>query len=41
LRTAHQTKQGDVIEVQGARANNLQNVCLSIPKNALTVITGV
>ena len=41
LRTAYESTQADVIQVQGARANNLQNVNLSFPKNALTVITGV
>ncbi|MFN2302641.1 MAG: ATP-binding cassette domain-containing protein [Anaerolineales bacterium] len=41
LRTAYQSTQGNAIQVQGARANNLKNVTLNIPKNALTVITGV
>lgn len=33
--------QGKVIAVRGARVNNLKNVDLDIPRNALTVITGV
>ncbi len=31
----------DVIFIKGARANNLRNVSLAIPKNKLVVITGV
>src|SRR5262245_22577297 len=31
----------DVIEVRGARENNLKNVSLDIPKRRLTVFTGV
>ncbi|MGO3815796.1 MAG: excinuclease ABC subunit UvrA, partial [Cellulosimicrobium funkei] len=31
----------DVIRVQGARANNLQDVSVEIPKRRLTVFTGV
>jgi excinuclease ABC A subunit len=31
----------DVIEVRGARENNLAGVCLDIPKRRLTVFTGV
>ncbi|MGM9550689.1 MAG: excinuclease ABC subunit UvrA [Clostridia bacterium] len=31
----------DYIEVKGARANNLKNVSLKIPRNTLTVFTGV
>ena len=31
----------DVIRVQGARENNLRDVCLEIPKRRLTVFTGV
>ena len=31
----------DVISIRGARANNLQNVSVDIPKGALTVVTGV
>ena len=30
-----------VISIRGARANNLQNVSVDIPKGALTVVTGV
>lgn len=32
---------GDFIEVIGARENNLKNIDISIPKNTLTVITGI
>ncbi|HMN90871.1 MAG TPA: hypothetical protein PKD70_14180, partial [Saprospiraceae bacterium] len=31
----------DVIFIKGARANNLRNVSLAIPKNKLVVVTGV
>jgi len=31
----------DFIEIKGARAHNLQNVDINIPKNKLTVITGL
>ncbi|MFD0818627.1 excinuclease ABC subunit UvrA, partial [Micromonospora zhanjiangensis] len=31
----------DMIEVRGARENNLRDVCLDIPKRRLTVFTGV
>ena len=31
----------DVIFIKGARANNLKNVSLNIPKNKLVVVTGV
>ena len=31
----------DTISIKGARANNLQNVDLQIPKNQLIVVTGV
>src|SRR6478736_447402 len=31
----------DVIEVRGARENNLQDISLDIPKRRLTVFTGV
>ena len=31
----------DYITVRGARANNLKNVSLKIPRNKLTVFTGV
>ena len=33
--------QTDAIEVKGARENNLKNVNVTIPRNALTVITGL
>ena len=33
--------QTDAIEVKGARVNNLKNVNVTIPRNALTVITGL
>ena len=29
------------IEIRGARANNLKNISISIPKNKLIVVTGV
>ncbi|MDB4625056.1 hypothetical protein OAE21_03180, partial [Rubripirellula sp.] len=32
---------GDVIRIRGARVHNLQNVSLDIPRDALTVVTGV
>ena len=41
IKSAYQTSQPSLIKIKGARANNLKNVDLSIPKNALTVITGV
>ena len=31
----------DTLEVYGARVNNLKNIDVSIPHNALTVITGL
>ena len=31
----------DIIYIKGARANNLKNVELKIPKNKLVVVTGV
>jgi len=34
-------KPGNFIEIKGARANNLKNVDLNIPKNQLVVVTGV
>jgi excinuclease UvrABC ATPase subunit len=34
-------RRSDVIEVRGARANNLAEVCVDIPKGRLTVFTGV
>jgi excinuclease ABC subunit A len=33
--------QQQSIHIQGARVNNLKNICLHIPKNRLVVITGV
>ena len=35
------SKRKDTIKIKGARANNLQNVDLEIPKNQLIVVTGV
>jgi excinuclease ABC subunit A len=35
------TKAEDVIEIIGAREHNLKNVHLTIPRNQLTVITGI
>src|SRR5690554_8194799 len=29
------------IEIKGARVNNLKNICVSIPRNTFTVITGL
>ena len=37
----HAADSHDVIQVQGARQNNLQNVSVQIPKRRLTVFTGV
>ncbi len=31
----------DKIEIKGAREHNLKNVDISIPKNKLTVVTGL
>ena len=31
----------DFIEIKGAREHNLKNVDINIPKNKLTVITGL
>ncbi|GAA1820919.1 excinuclease ABC subunit UvrA [Nesterenkonia flava] len=39
--TAHPADAHDMIRVQGARQNNLQDICLEIPKRRLTVFTGV
>ncbi|MBD5787487.1 excinuclease ABC subunit UvrA [Cellulosimicrobium terreum] len=39
--TPHAADTHDVIRVHGARANNLQDVSLEIPKRRLTVFTGV
>ena len=33
--------QADFISVVGARQNNLKNINIKIPKNKLTVITGL
>ena len=38
---AHAADSHDLIRVQGARENNLQNVSVDIPKRRLTVFTGV
>jgi excinuclease ABC subunit A len=35
------SRRADAIQVRGARANNLQNVSVDLPKRALTVVTGV
>ncbi|MHB1064580.1 MAG: ATP-binding cassette domain-containing protein [Georgenia sp.] len=37
----HVADSHDLIRVQGARENNLKNVCVEIPKRRLTVFTGV
>src|SRR5690349_9366317 len=37
----HAADSHDVIQVRGARENNLADVCLDIPKRRLTVFTGV
>ena len=36
-----ETKKTNNIDVYGARVNNLKNVDVSIPRNSLTVITGL
>ena len=41
LTTKNQFKQSDVIAIKGARANNLKNISVDIPKGTLTVVTGV
>ncbi|MFZ8474710.1 ATP-binding cassette domain-containing protein, partial [Staphylococcus aureus] len=33
--------ESPVIRIQGAREHNLKNISLDIPKNQLTVITGL
>lgn len=38
---SHRADSHDVIRVEGARVNNLQNVSIEIPKRRLTVFTGV
>ncbi|MCA7014969.1 excinuclease ABC subunit UvrA [Dickeya dadantii] len=35
------TKHTDMMEIVGARQNNLKNISLSIPKNAITVFVGI
>ena len=40
MRTMEVNKQGE-IHIVGARVNNLKNVNVTIPRNALTVITGL
>lgn len=37
----HSTNSEQLIIVEGARENNLKNISVSIPRNALTVITGL
>jgi excinuclease UvrABC ATPase subunit len=37
----HSADSHDLIRVQGARENNLKDVCVEIPKRRLTVFTGV
>ncbi len=39
--TVHAADSHDVIRVQGARVNNLQDISIEIPKRRLTVFTGV
>ena len=39
--SSHAADTHDLIRVQGARVNNLQNVSVEIPKRRLTVFTGV
>ncbi|PFG34441.1 ATP-binding cassette domain-containing protein [Sanguibacter antarcticus] len=39
--SAHVADAHDLIRVQGARENNLQNISIEIPKRRLTVFTGV
>ena len=41
LATAHTADGHDLIEVRGARENNLKDISLDIPKRRLTVFTGV
>ena len=41
MTTPHPADRHDLIRVQGARVNNLQDVTLEIPKRRLTVFTGV
>ncbi len=37
----HKTERGEEIRIYGARVHNLKNIDLSIPRNTLTVITGL
>src|SRR3954447_21863811 len=37
----HDADRHDLIRVQGARANNLKNISVELPKRRLTVFTGV
>ena len=37
----HPPKSSDIVEVIGARVHNLKNIDVSIPRDALTVITGL
>jgi excinuclease ABC subunit A len=41
INTDNVTEAEDFIEVYGARAHNLKNIDISIPKNKLVVITGI
>lgn len=41
IKTPNEADSHDLIRVQGARENNLQNVNVEIPKRRLTVFTGV
>ena len=41
LRSSSGQAPGHLIQIRGARANNLQNLDLDIPKNVLTVVTGI
>jgi excinuclease ABC subunit A len=38
---AEKSFDGDMISVRGARANNLQNIDIDIPRDKLVVITGL
>ncbi|MCT1774839.1 hypothetical protein [Brachybacterium sp. p3-SID957] len=39
--TGHPADSHDLIRVRGARENNLQDICVDLPKRCLTVFTGV
>ena len=39
--TGHPADSHDLIRVRGARENNLQDICVDLPKRRLTVFTGV